>query len=534
MPNLLKIRTSHRNKISLTTLLTGLVCLSVVLTMTILLIASYESQKSALIDTTLTLNYSSAVKMSQTVDSLFKSMRSSLHYSASSLAQMSQPSQQLGNINIELQRQSSNYFNSLVIVDENGIVRQVAPKSNSVGNHITTKEAKTALAIKKPYISKPYITVKSKRLIVFMSEPIFDKHGVYRGFIGGTIYLQEDNILNMIFGSNPHDTVGSSFYIVDSSGHLLYHPDKNRLGEDISANQVVSKLIQGNSGSEQLVNLRGEAQLAGYVKVPENQWGVVVVSPISVVYDQLTRHIKTILLYMLLPFVVLMLLVIKLARKLAKPFVNLADLVNKNGKENIELPEEEHHWNREADLLTVAIRYALTEFKIQTDQLTLDATTDPLTGLTNRRTLEKIMLKWIEASTPFSVIIMDIDRFKAINDNYGHLMGDEVLKHFANIITTSVRSGDICCRYGGEEFIALAANTTGDEAYRLAERIRNTLEKSVNPLGQTITVSLGIANHTLHSESPEELIQLADQALYKAKESGRNQTIIAERLKVIN
>ncbi|MFM1651040.1 diguanylate cyclase [Brevibacillus sp. B_LB10_24] len=523
--------TNQPKKISLATLLTGLVTLSVVLTLSIVLLASYKSKKQSLIDTILILNYSSAVKMSQTIDSLFTSMRSSLRYSASILSKYT-PAYRDDAVhsNLELLRHSSNYFNSLVVVDETGVVRAVSAETDNIaGNHISTREAKKALASKKPYVSHPYITTNTKRLIVFMSEPIFDMDGIYRGFIGGSIYLQENNILNMIFGSNPTEKTGSSFYIVSSNGHLLFHRDKSRLGEDLSADPVVRLLNLGKSGLEQVVDLSGEDVLAGYVKVPGNCWGVVVVSPISVVNKQLYDHIQTILLFLLPPFALLVLLVVWLARKLARPIVDLADLVSKIGSEDVQLPEEKQHWNREANLLTEAIRYAFLDIKKRTDQLTLDAMTDLLTGLPNRRTLETIMLKWIQEQTPFSIIIMDIDRFKFINDTYGHPAGDEVLKHFANMITQLVRPDDICCRFGGEEFIVLLANADVNDAYKTAERIRTNLEKSDTPIGQPITVSLGIANYSLHSGSVEELIHTADKALYQAKESGRNQTIVADQ-----
>ncbi|NOV03885.1 sensor domain-containing diguanylate cyclase [Paenibacillus planticolens] len=524
-----EIKANQRKKISLATLLTGLVCLSVLLTVSILLVASYQSKKRSLIDTTLTLNFSSASKMSQTINSLFKSMRSSLQYSSSIFSNVNAMNPDEVYASLELMRHSSNYFNSISIVDETGLVRNVSPSSiGTAGKYITTEAAKAALASQKPYLSKPYIAASTNRLIVFMSEPLFDKEGIYRGFIGGTLYLQEYNILNMIFGSNPTDKVGSYFYIVGSDGHLLFHRDTTRLGENISANQVVSKLIQGQSGYEQMVNLHGESLLAGYVKVPENGWGVVVVSPISVVYEQLIRHIKSMLLYMMLPFSIFMLIVIGLARRLARPFISLADLVGKIGREHVDLPEGKQHWNREVDLLSTAVRYALTAIKKQTDQLTLDAMTDPLTGLTNRRTLEAIMHKWIEEGTSFSVIIMDLDRFKSINDTYGHQAGDEVLKHFAKIVTSTVRPSDVCCRFGGEEFIALIPQANAEEAYLVAERIRITLQNRDNPVGKPITVSQGIAHYSSHSDSAEELIHLADQALYKAKESGRNRTIIAD------
>ncbi|KPD08825.1 diguanylate cyclase, partial [Aneurinibacillus migulanus] len=131
---------------------------------------------------------------------------------------------------------------------------------------------------------------------------------------------------------------------------------------------------------------------------------------------------------------------------------------------------------------------AVADIKKQTEQLTLDAITDPLTGLTNRRALQAIMHRWIEEQIPFSIIIMDIDKFKSINDTFGHQAGDEVLKHFAKIITSCVRPGYVCCRFGGEEFISLISYASVEEAHLVAERIRLLFEKSVNPVGQTITV----------------------------------------------
>ncbi|MFP3390553.1 diguanylate cyclase [Brevibacillus sp. SIMBA_040] len=526
MPVLPKKR-KQWNKISLVTLLTGLVSMSVALTVTILLISSYQSKKQALINTTLTLNHTSAIKMSHTIDSLIKSMRSSLHYSAKLFSNAM--SAEEGYSKLELIRHTNNYFNSITVVDETGLVRYVSPASiGTAGKYITTETAKAALAVKKPYISKPYLTVNTKRLIVLISEPIFDKDGIYRGVIAGTIYLHENNILNTIFGSNPTDELDSSFYIVGSDGHLLFHRDTSRIGEDISENQAVRKLIQGKSGYEQMVNLRGETVLSAYVKVPENGWGVVVVSPISAVYEQLNRHLASILLYMLPPFLLLMLVVIWLARRVAKPFVSLADLVSKAGREEVQLTEGKQHWNREAELLTRAISYALTDMKKQTDQLAHDARTDPLTGLTNRRTFEATMQQWMEEQASFSVILMDLDRFKSINDTHGHQSGDEVLKHFAQIVSASLRSGDVCCRFGGEEFVALVSHASAEEAYQVAERIRHTLETSTNPIGQLITVSQGIAHYPSHTDSAEGLLHLADVALYEAKRSGRNRTVIAE------
>ncbi|GMX65351.1 sensor domain-containing diguanylate cyclase [Paenibacillus elgii] len=524
------IRCAEKNKISLATLLTGLVSLSVALTLTILLLASYHSNKESLFETTFALNYSAATKMSHSIDSLFQSMRTGLAYTGARLSAGDLSDAQELQRQLEALRLGSHYFNSIAVVDETGLVRGVDPPSvGTTGLHIATEATKEALAVKKSYISKPYYSATG-RLIVFMSEPLFDKDGTYRGFIGGSLYLQENNILNMMFGMHNHlNSDGSYFYVVSSNGHLLFHPDKSRIGDDINANLVVQKTLRGESGYEQVTNSQGITFLAGYSPVLENGWGVVVQSPINVVYDELNRNIRTILLYTLAPFVVLLIAAIWLARRLARPFVSLADLAGRLGRgERIVLPEAKHHWNREADLLTQTITLALSDLQKQTEQLAHAAMTDSLTGLTNRRTFESIMTQWTDEQYSFALIVMDIDRFKSINDTYGHQAGDEVLKHLARVVTSSVGPHDICCRYGGEEFVVLLPLASVPDALTTAERIRTAFETRENTLEIQITVSSGIAHYPSHAESADMLFQRADHALYRAKESGKNRTIVAD------
>lgn len=528
MPDHKYRETRQKHKISLTTLLTGLVSLVVLLTSTILLIASYESKKQSLLETTLHLNSFNARKLSQTMDSLFISMRSSLEFSARTFAGIEQMDTDVVSRELELMRNSSNYFNSVILVDKGGLVLQSAPESlNMSGKYIVSPITLHALKLQKPYVSGPYTTSSTGRMIVFMSQPVFNTEGMYVGLIGGSFYLQQDNVLSMAFGANAIDDSGSYYYIVDSKGHLLFHPDKKRIGDDISGNSIVQKLMRGESGQAQAFNLQSVNMLAGYAHVPSNGWGVVVVSPSSVIYDQLYQYLRMTFMYTLIPFVLLLFGVIYVSHRLAKPFVFLADLVSKLSTEKVELPERKSHWNREAELLTQAIFLAYNNLQKQTESLTQEAMTDPLTGLDNRRMLEQKLQEWIAAELSFSLIVVDVDKFKFINDTYGHLTGDEVLKHVAAIISASVRPSDICCRYGGEEFVLMLLNTSTPEALTVAERIRVGLEESRIPTGSRITVSQGIAHYPSQAGSGAELLQRADEALYEAKNRGRNRTVVS-------
>ena len=171
------------------------------------------------------------------------------------------------------------------------------------------------------------------------------------------------------------------------------------------------------------------------------------------------------------------------------------------------------------------------QVQAQMEELKKLSVTDKLTGLYNRVKLEKELLRLMSEfqryKTPCSVILIDIDHFKAINDKYGHLEGDNVLVKVAKILQNNTRKTDIVGRWGGEEFLILASNTTLDHAAVLAEKLRHTIEEaSFGAVGhKTISVGVSTFQETL---TTTEIIDKADQALYKAKNSGRNKVVLNE------
>jgi len=158
-----------------------------------------------------------------------------------------------------------------------------------------------------------------------------------------------------------------------------------------------------------------------------------------------------------------------------------------------------------------------------------NASLDPLTGVYNKKEilnfLEKLLANYIRyKKDPFSVMMLDIDHFKKINDTYGHLAGDFVLKEFVKIIQKIIRHSDILGRFGGEEFIILLPNTKVSGALKLAHRIKEEVEKNNFQFGNKnikITTSAGITSASL-SDSLESLLERVDEALYDAKKKGRN------------
>jgi diguanylate cyclase (GGDEF)-like protein len=157
------------------------------------------------------------------------------------------------------------------------------------------------------------------------------------------------------------------------------------------------------------------------------------------------------------------------------------------------------------------------------------AITDGLTGIPNHRHLQDFLAKEFERARrylhPLSLIMMDIDSFKNINDTYGHEVGDLVLKEVAKILVVSVREVDVVARYGGEEFAIVLPETPLESAFNTAERLRLRIEKSKIPTPKgdlQITVSMGISCLKASHQTKDELISAADEALYRAKRSGKN------------
>ena len=135
--------------------------------------------------------------------------------------------------------------------------------------------------------------------------------------------------------------------------------------------------------------------------------------------------------------------------------------------------------------------------------------------------LEEEISKYKRYKIPFSILLIDIDFFKKINDSYGHDKGDFVIKQISNLMQNNIRNTDICARWGGEEFLILAPNSDLKAALTLANNLKELIEKTNFDIKDCVTVSIGIStfNENLNQEN---LLKLADDALYKAKEKGRN------------
>jgi diguanylate cyclase (GGDEF)-like protein len=179
----------------------------------------------------------------------------------------------------------------------------------------------------------------------------------------------------------------------------------------------------------------------------------------------------------------------------------------------------------------IAVALERAEWQVRATQFKLMSITDALTGLLNRRYLEERLTEELNRSTRYnysmSCLMIDIDDFKAYNDRNGHQAGDVALKMTAHCLKSALRSADVACRYGGEEFCVLLPQTTASEAGVIAERMRQRVAGTDYPFGKMqpmgeVSVSIGISTFGKNIDTAEKIIAAADRALYSAKRSGKN------------
>lgn len=483
--------------------------------------ASYGVQHQLLIDNTLESNQAYSKKLADSIDDFLKSAQQQLAYSAKDLAKnFRNPIALIMEANrLRLQTDS---FNSVVFVDTNGKVLATSPETlNIFGKIIASPGAKEAIQKRRPLISSPYISAAGN-LLIFISTPVIDNKGQYLGYIGGTIYLKQKNILNSLLGEHYYRD-GSYLYVVDHNRRLLYHPNPERVGVNVINNLAIDAITRGESGRMRLINSKGIDMLSGYATVSNTGWGVVTQRPTQATLAPLNGLMINVLLNTLPLTLLTLLLIWWFTKKITQPLRELAD-----SAQHIDRPaavdriQKIRSWYFESNEIKRALLSSFKRVHYKINKLLLDVKSDPLTGLHNRRGLDMALGIMQSENENFAIVSMDIDHFKSVNDTYGHDAGDKVLSNLAKKIKTLSRDDDIVCRVGGEEFLILLPSLNSKSAEEFAKRVRKEVEQMKFEIVGHITISLGVACWNRDTGDINGVLKIADEMLYKAKHNGRN------------
>lgn len=488
--------------------------------------ATYQVQRQLLIDNTLDANRLFAAKLAVSTNLFFDSVHRQLAYSAAQLARRFDDNGLRQSETDRLLTQT-NSFNSVAVVNADGVVLATSPDTIQIkGQKLSTPGALQALRQRTPHVSEPYISAAGN-LLVFISAPIITADGRYLGYVGGTIYLKQKSILNELLGENYH-AAGSYTYVIDAERKIIYHQDPSRIGQTLGPGALEDAIRRQGDGSVQERNPSGISALAGYAAVPIPHWTIITVRTTDNTLLSL-RGLMLNVLHRTMPLTLLTLLAVwLLARLISQPLRQLARSANNMDKVGIsEDIKRISSWYFEAAQLKRAMLMGISLLQKKIGKLKDEVQTDPLTGLLNRRGLSVALDNCQAAGQYFSVIAVDIDFFKAVNDTYGHDTGDEVIILLARQLRACARASDILCRNGGEEFLMLLPGTGPEVSQSIAERLRQSVAATEFPRVGHITISAGVALWSPAAGKPGMALKWADDALYQAKQEGRNRVVMA-------
>ena len=379
-------------------------------------------------------------------------------------------------------------FRSAALLAADGSVLAVHPVGRSTSFDLSAGDAYVATALAgRPAVSAAASRDPRGRYVVGFATPYATPTG--RRVITGTYELEQTPLGDFLDAASV--VPGSAVYVVDSQGLLVagsaaaqVGPGRHRLPVELSAATQLQQ--RGN------YDVRGDGRwFFASTGVDGTSWSVVITAPHRTLFAPVRGSGAVV------PWVVLLFLAL------------LAGGVC---------------WT------LLRLRSASHGLRTLNEALRRTARSDSLTSLPNRRRLEEVLEAVLAAAAdeaPVSVLVVDVDHFKSINDTYGHATGDAVLVHLATLLRNVIRGEDVVGRWGGEEFLAILPGTDPEGAMKLAERLRLVVSKAayVSPSGDVavpVTVSIGCAS-TLTGGDKEDVLHRGDQALYRAKAAGRNQ-----------
>lgn len=395
----------------------------------------------------------------------------------------------------------------------------------------------------KPVVGTPYWDPTLKRRVVVLAEEIKSPDNKRLGILATKTDLASlVSILKRKVSKNADE-----IYLTDARGTLIATSAPDFDGS--SRSDLAAKTLATGSGFSRLpveYDSHRDQKVVGLgAMVPSTDWAVVAEMEKSGAYADIVRLGTWTALLVCVLLMAMGLFAYLLGHSIVKPLQRLSGEAGKvaSGDLEVDLPV---HGNSEVSYLTQVFNHMVASLRRGQEEISQAhealieknrelhrlSITDSLTGIFNRKhVMDLFDMEFIRTQrygTAFSVLIADLDHFKAVNDTYGHLAGDSVLRSIAKAMVESVRACDHVGRYGGEEFVVVLPNTGIDGAMDMAERIRQTIRRvEFNNEGEafSMTLSMGVAVCRDDDNSVEAILKRADDALYQAKAKGRDQVI---------
>jgi diguanylate cyclase (GGDEF)-like protein len=378
-------------------------------------------------------------------------------------------------------------------------------------------------------------SVPTKKLVFHFAHVVKDNNDIPFGLVVASIPVEAlDDIVERPLR---HIIPAEAFDVdlLDSKGLLLYSTyNKRGMLMETSPAWNVLKQVATSDAKNGNISFKNQEKKRQEILIfareeqdtffKRDEWMLIIsiprqiaLAPILELRDCLIMFIAVIVLFVLGAGFVL-------SRNITKPIVRLSQAVTEVGNGGLDVKVEITSKD-EIGQLTGVFNKMVRKLKELQDELRTTAAVDALTGAYNRKKIEQLLEGEIERArrynSPLSLILFDLDHFKIVNDTYGHLSGDYVLKTVIGIIQDHIRKTDLLGRWGGEEFMLLAPETGIEQATEFAEKIRQQVELFAYQKVGTITISSGLTEFKV-GDTIDSLIMRADNALYKAKRNGRN------------
>ncbi len=393
----------------------------------------------------------------------------------------------------------------------------------------------TAAIRSKPQISwgEPYQEIKTKEWLVSVSKVLVGKENEMTGVIAiGTPLKKLENIL---YGSDERYRSLHS-YVIREDQKIIIHHEKQHIHQNLS--DVLNKPVSFEKDQDSFeYRLEGIEKIAYYSRIKDLGWIVITVVSKDEVIKPIFRRIgTTVFLFIIASSILGWFMSNSFGRKIVTPLSALKESVSKIIKGDFDEQSAYKFDDNEIGAIATDI-LKLTqqelyrknqELKVINEELEKISITDKLTGLFNRHKMDEELRKafylWERYKRPFSLLMIDIDWFKRVNDTYGHQVGDRVLQQLGAILKRTLRTSDVISRWGGEEFLVLSVETDQKDALIIGEKIRSEVERYNFAENIKLTVSIGVCGVENHRTIDELLISV-DRAMYRAKQSGKNRVV---------